>query len=47
LAKKIPANKKYIYDIVHLNKEGSNLAAHEIAKKLENVVKQVSKKSTQ
>jgi lysophospholipase L1-like esterase len=43
LAKKIPSDikldKKYIYDVVHLNKEGSILVANEIAKNLENVIK--------
>jgi lysophospholipase L1-like esterase len=39
LAKKIPADKKYIYDVVHFNKAGSVLVADEVAKNLENVVK--------
>ncbi len=39
LAKKIPSDKKYIYDVVHLNKEGSIMVANEIAKNLENIVK--------
>ena len=38
LAKKIPADKKYIYDVVHFNKAGSILVADEVAKNLENVV---------
>ena len=43
LAKKIPSDikfdKKYIYDVVHLNKEGSIMVANEIAKNLENFIK--------
>lgn len=35
LAKLIPAEEKYIYDDVHLNKEGSELVATEIEKSLE------------
>ncbi|MCE3255462.1 MAG: hypothetical protein K0R25_956 [Rickettsiaceae bacterium] len=34
LARKIPSDKKYIYDPVHLNKAGSVMAAEEIAEKL-------------
>ncbi len=45
LAKKIPSDKKYIYDVVHFNKAGSILVADEVAKNLENIVKQRIKKS--
>jgi lysophospholipase L1-like esterase len=38
LAKEIPANKKYIYDIVHLNDTGSQLAARIIAARLEGLI---------
>jgi len=39
LAKLIPSEEKYIYDDVHLNKEGSELVAIEIEKNLEQFLK--------
>jgi lysophospholipase L1-like esterase len=38
LAQEIPANKKYIYDIVHFNDAGSQLAARIIAARLKGVI---------
>ncbi len=45
LAKKIPSDKKYIFDVVHFNNAGSVLVADEVAKNLENVIKQRVKKA--
>jgi hypothetical protein len=39
LAKKIPADKKYIYDVVHLNKAGSIMAANIISNEIKNYLK--------
>jgi lysophospholipase L1-like esterase len=38
LAREIPSTKKYIYDIVHLNDAGSQLAAHLIAARLKGLI---------
>jgi hypothetical protein len=38
LAREIPANKKYIYDLVHLNDAGSELAAQIIAARLQGII---------
>jgi len=38
LAKEIPPTKKYIYDVVHLNDTGSQLAAHLIAARLKSLI---------
>ncbi|MEJ2673259.1 MAG: hypothetical protein P8168_13875, partial [Deltaproteobacteria bacterium] len=38
LAQEIPANKKYIYDIVHFNDAGSQLAARIIAARLKGLI---------
>jgi len=38
LAKLIPADEKYIYDVVHFNQAGSELVASEVAKSLSDLV---------
>lgn len=38
LAKLIPADEKYIYDLVHFNQVGSELVANEVAKSLSDLV---------
>jgi hypothetical protein len=38
LAREVPADKKYLYDLVHLNDAGSQLAARIIAARLKGVI---------
>lgn len=46
LAKKIPSDKKYIYDVVHLNKVGSIMAADEISRQLESYLRNINFRAT-
>jgi hypothetical protein len=40
LAKEVPQNKNYLYDMVHLNEVGSQYAAKIIAARLKNIITQ-------
>jgi len=46
LEKKVPSDKKYIYDVVHVNKEGSIIEADEIAHQMEIYLKKIHFKGT-
>jgi lysophospholipase L1-like esterase len=43
LAREVPPNKKYLYDLVHLNDAGSQLVARLIAARLQGVIAQQTK----